>query len=121
MPTAIEWMRGTRAWPLSAVLAAVAATGCASAPRPGEDGTLHLQGAASTVVNDCHFDGVCTVTVQGVVVTTMAGFRSDPAPVWGQSSGQPTPGQQVEVWCRKTGPRSCTLQGNPAYYLRAVP
>lgn len=91
------------------------------APADGEGRTLHLRGPATSVVNDCYFDGTCTVTVQGVEVTTMSGLRSQPPPVWGQSSGQPQPGQEVEVLCRRTGPRSCTLLGSRDLYLRALP
>lgn len=121
--TVIEFDRPTvRARHVLAVAAAamLGLAACASTAQPQADGSLQLRGPASAVVNDCYFDGICTVTVQGVVVTTMAGFRSHPAPVWGQSSGQPAPGQVVEVLCKATGPRSCTLLGSEHYYLRTV-
>ena len=104
----------------AAIAVVLLAGACASAPKPDADGVLLLRGPATAVVNDCWFDGICTVTVQGVVVTTMAGFRSQPAPVWGASSGQPEVGSEVEVRCRSTGARSCTLLGSTAHYLRAV-
>lgn len=114
-----QWLR-RQARSLVLLPAILAMAACASTPQPRADGTVLLRGPASAVVNDCHFDAICTVTVQGVTVTTMSGLRTQPAPVWGQSSGQPQPGQVVEVLCKATGARSCTLLGSERYYLRAI-
>ncbi|MDO5504883.1 MAG: hypothetical protein Q4F49_01140 [Pseudoxanthomonas suwonensis] len=104
---------------LPALLALGACTTTPPVNGGGEGEILQLRGAATKVVNDCYFDAVCTVTVDGVEVTTMSGMRSQPPPVWGTSTGQPEVGQQVEVRCLRTGPSSCTLLGSRDYYLRA--
>ena len=108
----------TRAMLRAATVAGALLLGaCSSMPRADANGLLQFEGTVQSVVNDCFFDGVCTVTVDGIVVTTMSGERLG-NPVWGQSDGQPQPGQRVGVRCRATGARSCTLRGDTGYFLR---
>ena len=51
-------------------LAAYAAT-----PSTSSDGSRRFSGTVQAVDNGCFVDGVCTATVDGIVVTTMSGER----------------------------------------------
>lgn len=108
---------------LACLSVAFSLAACAATPTAGDaaGADVRLSGPATQVVNDCFFDAVCTVTVQGTQVTTMTGRRAGPPPVWGHSDGQPEVGQPVEVLCRRTGAASCTLEGDARYYLRHLP
>ena len=48
----------------------------------------------------------------------MTGRRAGPPPIWGESNGQPSLGAEVDVLCRATAPRECTLEGSRSLYLR---
>lgn len=92
---------------------------CTSAPPHADDPpSMRLSGTVRAVNNDCYVDGVCTVTVGTVMITTMSGRRLGPAPIWGQSDGQPALGQKVDAYCRRVQAHSCTLEGDPHYFLR---
>ena len=105
----------------SLIALALAASACTtSRPKPDMDGILQFSGTVAAIDESCHFDGVCTATVNGIVVTTMSGERLG-APVWGEPNSLPAIGQRVEVRCLSTGPRSCTLKGDRRHYLRVLP
>lgn len=94
---------------------------CAStAPKPDANGVLGFSGQVRATDTGCYVDGVCTATVDGVVVTTMTGERLN-NPVWGEPNNLPEVGQRVAVRCLSTGPRTCTLKGDRGYYLRVLP
>lgn len=95
-----------------------AAAPAATAPEAAS-GVRQFHGTVQAVGTGCYVDGVCTATVDGIVVTTMSGERLN-NPVWGQPNALPAVGQQVEVRCRSTGPSSCTLKGDTGYFLRAL-
>ena len=100
-------------------LALLATTACSTpAPRPDGDGLLRFSGTVEARRDDCFFDGICNVTVAGITITTMTGRRAGPPPVWGESAGQPPLGAAVDVLCRATAPRECTLEGSRSLYLR---
>ena len=90
---------------------------CATAA--GTDGAMWFSGTVSAVQKDCFFDGVCTATVNGIVVTTMSGERLG-NPVWGQPNNLPEAGSKVEVHCFRTGASSCTLKGDAGYFIRPL-
>ncbi|MDO5609672.1 MAG: hypothetical protein Q4G62_02635 [Pseudomonadota bacterium] len=93
---------------------------CASqpvTPRADAAGEMHFFGVVEARRDDCYTDGVCNARVAGIDVITMSGQRI-PTPVWGHPNQQPEIGSRVEVYCLATGPRSCTLKGKTAYYLR---
>ena len=96
-------------------LAAYAAT-----PSTSSDGSRRFSGTVQAVDNGCFVDGVCTATVDGIVVTTMSGERLN-NPVWGQPNSLPAVGQKVEVFCARTGAKTCTLKGSADYFLRVLP
>ena len=103
------------------VAATVMLTACAStSPRPDANGVLTFSGKVSAIDTGCYVDGVCTATVDGVVVTTMTGERLN-NPVWGEPNSLPAVGQRAEVRCLSTGPSSCTLKGSRDYHLRVLP
>lgn len=91
-----------------------------SAPRPDAEGVMRFSGRVQAIDTGCHVDGVCTATVDGVVVTTMTGERLG-HPVWGDPNSLPAIGQRVEVHCLSTGPAACTLKGDRGFYLRVLP
>lgn len=101
-----------------ALIAGLAAC-AASSPQTDAGGVLTFSGTVAAIENSCHFDAVCTATVDGIVVTTMSGERLN-NPVWGQPNSQPAVGDRVEVRCLKTGTQTCTLKGDTGYYLRPV-
>ena len=107
---------------LLAICALVALSACTSAPDTASDpaGTLRFSGTVLATDTGCYVDGVCTVTVDGTVVTTMSGERLH-NPVWGQPNSLPAVGRKVDVFCVRTGPKRCALKGNAAYYLRERP
>lgn len=95
-----------------------AAAPAATAPETAS-GVRQFRGTVQAVDTGCYVDGVCTATVDGIVVTTMSGERLN-NPVWGQPNALPQVGQQVEVRCRSTGASRCTLKGDTGYYLRPL-
>ena len=107
---------------LFAVSAAAALSACAVTPASPADpaGTLRFSGTVQATDTGCYVDGVCTATVDGVVVTTMTGERLN-NPVWGNPNSLPAVGDKVEVRCLSTGPNTCTLKGDRGYYLRILP
>lgn len=106
---------------LSAAAACLALAACAStSPTPDAGGVLQFSGQVQAINTGCHVDGVCTATVGDIVVTTMSGERLN-NPVWGEPNSLPAIGQRVEVRCLSTGPATCTLRGDRAYYLRIRP
>ena len=107
---------------LLAICALVALSACTSAPDTASDpaGTLRFSGTVLATDTGCYVDGVCTVTVDGTVVTTMSGERLN-NPVWGQPNSLPAVGQKVEVFCARTGAKTCTLKGSADYFLRVLP
>lgn len=97
-------------------------TGCATAPatpRADANGEMRFSGVVESRRNDCHFDGICSARVAGIDVVTMSGQRVPP-PVWGQPNNQPEVGQRVEVYCRATANKSCTLEGRREYSIRPM-
>ncbi len=106
---------------VSLLAAAVFLGACAtSTPRPDADGVMRFSGRVQAIDTGCHVDGVCSATVDGVMVVTMTGERLGP-PVWGSPNSLPPVGQRVAVRCRSTGPAACTLKGDRGYYLRVLP
>ena len=104
----------------SVLTASLALAACAATPSTSSDGSRRFSGTVQAVDNGCFVDGVCTATVDGIVVTTMSGERLN-NPVWGQPNSLPAVGQKVAVFCARTGPKACTLKGSTSYYLRVLP
>ena len=103
------------------LLAPILLAACAStSPAPDANGVLTLSGQVQATNTGCYVDGVCTATVDGVMVTTMTGERLG-HPVWGDPNSLPAVGQRVEVHCLSTGPATCTLKGDRGFYLRVLP
>ena len=101
--------------------------GCTTLPRadttpaPANDGTeFSFNGVVTARDNACYYDGVCTLTVNGTLVTTMSGRRIGPAPVWGRVEGDPQVGSKVAVYCKRIGD-ACTLDGSETYFVRVLP
>ena len=102
-------------------LAPILLAACAStSPSPDANGVMTFSGQVQATNTGCYVDGMCTATVDGVMVTTMAGERLN-IPVWGEPNSLPPVGQRVEVRCLTTGPSACTLKGDRGYYLRVMP
>ena len=94
---------------------------CAStSPQPDANGVLTFSGQVQATDTGCYVDGVCTATVDGIVVTTMTGERLG-QPIWGEPNSLPAVGQRVEIRCLSTGQNVCTLKGDRGYYLRVLP
>ncbi len=106
-------------WILVPALIAGLAACAASGPQADAKGVLTFSGTVGAIDNSCHFDAVCTATVDGTVVTTMSGARLN-NPVWGRPNNQPAVGDRVEVRCLRTGASTCTLKGDTGYYIRPV-
>ena len=103
------------------LLAPILLAACAStSPAPDANGVLTLSGQVQATNTGCYVDGMCTATVDGVVVTTMTGERLN-NPVWGEPNALPEVGQRVDVHCLRTGATTCTLKGSRDYYLRPSP
>lgn len=96
-----------------------AAAPAATAPETAS-GVRQFRGTVQAVDTGCYVDGVCTATVDGIVVTTMSGERLN-NPVWGEPNALPEVGQRVDVHCLRTGATTCTLKGSRDYYLRPSP
>ena len=101
--------------------------GCATVPPgdtppiPANDGSeFSFNGVVTARDNACYYDGVCTLTVNGITVTTMSGRRLGPAPVWGRMEGDPQVGSKVAVYCKRIGD-ACTLEGSETYFVRVLP
>ena len=103
----------------SVLTATLSLAACAATPSTSSDGSNRFSGTVQAVDNGCFVDGVCTATVDGIVVTTMSGERLN-NPVWGQPNALPQVGQQVEVRCRSTGASRCTMKGDTGHYLRPL-
>ena len=104
----------------SVLTATLALAACAATPSTSSDGSRRFSGTVQAVDNGCFVDGVCTATVDGIVVTTMSGERLN-NPVWGEPNALPEVGQRVDVHCLSTGATTCTLKGSRDYYLRPSP
>ncbi len=95
---------------------ALALSACATTgPSDGlPDGTQRFSGVVEAVDDGCFADGTCSVTVDGILVVTLTGWSRD---TWGKRDTDLTPGERVQVACRKTL-EGCTLNGDAGYYVR---
>lgn len=109
---------------LTALLSGCAATPPAATtpvPTPSNDGgSFSFNGVVTARDNGCHVDGVCTLTVNDTIVTTMSGRRMGAGPVWGRVEGDPQIGARVAVYCKRVGDH-CTLDGSERYFVRVLP
>lgn len=102
---------------------AMAVMGCTTTPpaTPANDGgTFSFSGVVKARDNGCFVDGVCTITVNDTVVTTMSGRRMGPAPIWGRVEGDPQVGTRVAVYCKRVND-DCTLEGSESFFIRVLP
>lgn len=90
------------------------------ATKVSNDGTITFQGVVDARDNGCYVDGVCTLSIDDKVVTTMSGRRMGPAPIWGKVEGDPQVGSRVEVYCKRDA-KGCTLDGSESYFVRVLP
>ena len=62
----------------------------AATAQEAASGVRQFRGTVQAVDTGCYVDGVCTATVDGILVTTMSGERLN-NPVWGQPNADPIP------------------------------